>query len=63
MLVVTKILVFILSMAVLDVLYECFQFWRDFKLSQKISITRKREIILAMAISYIITIVFTGFCV
>ena len=61
MFIITKIFVFVLIMAILDVIYEGFQFWRDFKLSRKPTITRTREIILAVAISYIMTIIFTGF--
>lgn len=61
MLIITKILVFVLFMAILDVAYEGLQLWKDFKLERAVSITKKRELVLALAISYIMTIIFTGF--
>lgn len=67
MLIIKKILMFILVFAILIVLREAFDFFllmRDVMKNdadRKMEISTTRLIILACAISYIVTIIFTGF--
>ena len=61
MLIVEKILFFILMMSILIVLREGFSFSIAWMKESKMEITQKRMLLLASAISYIFTIIFTGF--
>lgn len=61
MLIVEKILVFMLVMSVLDVIKECFTFVIAIYKETKMDITDKRLWMLAVSISYIFTIIITGF--
>ena len=61
MLILEKILFFFLIMSILVVLREGFAFVVAWIKETKMEITTKRMVILASAISYIFTIIFTGF--
>ena len=61
MLILEKILFFFLLMLLLVVLRVVFAFIVAWVKDTKMEITTKRMVILASAISYIFTIIFTGF--
>lgn len=61
MLLITKILMFVLIFSVLIVLKETVRFLYAFATETSMKLTTKREIVLACAISYIITIIACGF--
>lgn len=56
---VTKILLFILVMAILNVLREAFKFWQAMR-NEESNMTDRRLLFLGLSISYIITIIITG---
>lgn len=61
MLILEKILFFFLMMSILVVFREGFAFVIAWMKDTKMEMTTKRMVILASAISYILTIIFTGF--
>lgn len=61
MFIIEKILFFLLVMSILEVLKEGFAFAVAWIRDKQMEITDKRLILLASAISYIFTIIFTGF--
>lgn len=56
---ITKLLVFILILAILNVLREVFKFWQALR-NVEPNMTNRRLIFLGLSISYIITIIITG---
>lgn len=63
MMIVSKILFFFLVFAILIVIKEFFFFVGSFVTNTKMEVNTKRQMILASAISYIFTIIFTGFSI
>lgn len=61
MLILEKIMFFFLMMSILVVFREGFAFVIAWMKDTKMEMTTKRMVILASAISYILTIIFTGF--
>ncbi len=59
--IVTKILIFILMMAILNVLKEAFRFYVAFSSQQKYESSVLRSVITMLSIAYILTIIFCGF--
>lgn len=56
---VTKVLVFILIFAILNLIKESFQFYRSLRLGIN-DMTNWRLLGIGLSISYILTIIFTG---
>lgn len=63
MAIVTKILVFFLVFAILNVIKEGFIFAGSFLTDRKYEITKTRQVLLGVSLSYIFTIIFTGFSI
>ena len=61
MLIAQKIMMFILFFCICIVLKNVFKFVASFSKDEKMQNTTKDNIILASAVSYIMTIIFTGF--
>lgn len=61
MLGIKKLLVFLLVFAILIVVKEIFLFAAAFKRGEHIDMTITRQVILGISISYIMTIICTGF--
>ncbi len=61
MYILKKLMVFVLVFSVLIVIKEILSFIMAFKNDKKLSNSIYKQIILACAISYIVTIIFTGF--
>lgn len=61
MFLIKKILVFLLMFAILIAVKEGFLFTTSFIKNEKFEISRGRMITLGVALSYILTIIFTGF--
>ncbi len=61
MLIATKFLVFFLVFAILIVVKEVLSFVGSFMTDRKFEITTTRQILFGMSLSYIFTIIFTGF--
>lgn len=61
MMIAKKILMFILMMSILVVIRYILNLVKAFRLGQSIERNWKDELLLASAISYILTIIFTGF--
>ena len=61
MIALKKLMVFILVFAILIVVREIGAFTKAFIRSEQIDMSLSRQIVLASAISYIMTIIFTGF--
>ena len=57
---ITKIFLFLLIFSILFILNEGLQFYKALMTGEK-NITKKRLIGIGLALSYIITIIFTGF--
>lgn len=57
---VTKLTVFLFVLSILYCLGEGFMFYRAWK-SEKNNLTPTRALLIGIALSYIITIIFTGF--
>lgn len=57
----TKILLFLLFFAIFDVIHEGIQLFKAFKFDQEFKQTVWRRIGLCTSLSYIFTIIFTGF--
>lgn len=57
---VTKVLVFILIFAILNLVKESFQFYRLLKLGLSSDMTTPRLWGIGLSIAYILTIIFTG---
>ena len=57
---VTKLLVFVLFMCILNVLKEGFRLWMCFSRDEKYDSDVKRTIFTLASISYILTIIFCG---
>ena len=61
MVIATKILVFFLVFAILNVIREAFSFFMAFLTDSKYGFTTRRLFLLGVSLSYIFTIIFTGF--
>lgn len=61
MFIAKKILMFILMFAILAVIHYIIQFIKAYRSGTPMKNTWKDELILGSAISYILTIIFTGF--
>jgi len=61
MVIATKILFFFLVFAILNVIREAFSFLMAFLTDSKYGITTRRLFLLGVSLSYIFTIIFTGF--
>lgn len=61
MAIVTKILVFLFVFALLDVVKEALILLASYMTDRKFEITTTRQILLGASLSYIFTIIFTGF--
>ena len=60
MMILTKIVVFVLVLSILIVIKEAFLFMMAWMENTKMEITGKRLWLLACAVAYICTIIFTG---
>lgn len=58
--IIIKLMVFILVFSVLNILRETFFFFKAFKDGKKLEITKNRVLMLALSLSFIITVLFTG---
>jgi len=61
MLILKKIMVFLLVFAICVVIRDVLLLVKAFKSNEKLDRTLKHEIVLGCSISYILTIIFTGF--
>lgn len=61
--IITKILVFLLCLAILDVFKETYALYSAMRASVKLETTNKRVFILGVSIAYILTIIFTGLAI
>ena len=59
-LLVNKILVFILCLAVVDIVREWINFLASFSRNTKMAMTKERGWLLALSLAYVGTIIFTG---
>lgn len=60
---VTKLMVFVLFLSIFNVVYEFFNFFSAFMSYGEVKYTpsKGRKILLGLSLSYILTIIFTGF--
>lgn len=57
---INKIFVFVLCFAILDIIREMFLLRKSMKLGSLYNITKTRLLGLGLALSYVLTIIFTG---
>lgn len=58
----TKVLLFLTFMSLLNIMNEWFIFYKCFKKLQTFELSNSRKLLLWFSISYILTIIFSGIC-